>query len=310
MSVHKFSETNLARTVFVETPMLLEVAERATAYLNAGFPVHFSGPAGTGKTSLALYIAHKIGRPLILMHGNDDFHSPDLIGGNYGYRRKQVVDNYIHSVYSLQESLQYQWMDGRVTTACRNGYTLLYDEFTRSRPEVNNILLSVLEERMMSLPSFHKEGHYLNVHPEFRAIFTSNPEEYAGVHKTQIALADRMITIELDNFDQETEVAITVHKSGLPLEEALKIVNIVRTFRKTTKTLNPSIRCSIKMARVTAAQNLPISGTDPFFARICTDLLLSETPNSSKDKKRRAVEQIQNIIHDCCQHEEVDDEKP
>ena len=29
-------------------------------------------------------------------------------------------------------------------------------------------------------------------------IFTSNPEEYAGVHKTQDALLDRMITIAVE----------------------------------------------------------------------------------------------------------------
>lgn len=299
MSVHKFSETNLARTIFVETPMVLDLAERAIAYLNSGFPVHFSGPAGTGKTSLALYIAGKIGRPSILMHGNEDFRSPDLIGGNYGYRRKQVVDNYIQSVYSLQESLQYQWMDGRVTTACRNGYTLIYDEFTRSRPEVNNILLSILEEKMMSLPSFHKEGHYLNVHQEFRAIFTSNPDEYAGVHKSQVALADRMITIELDNFDQETEVAITAQKSGLSFEDAEKVVKIVREFRKSYKTLNPSIRCSIKIARIAASHNLQISGAEPFFDRICLDLLLSEMQKSEKNKND-IIEQVHNIINYCC----------
>jgi len=46
-------------------------------------------------------------------------------------------------------------------------------------------------------------------------IFTSNPEEYAGVHKTQDALRDRMVTIELDHFDEETEIAITEARSGI-----------------------------------------------------------------------------------------------
>jgi len=39
------------------------------------------------------------------------------------------------------------WVDNRLTTACANGNTLIYDEFNRSRPEANNALLSVLEGR-------------------------------------------------------------------------------------------------------------------------------------------------------------------
>ena len=56
---------------------------------------------------------------------------------------------------------------------------------------------------------------YLHVHPNFRAIFTSNPEEYAGVHKTQDALLDRMVTITISQYDRETEMRITAAKSGL-----------------------------------------------------------------------------------------------
>ena len=30
------------------------------------------------------------------------------------------------------------WIDNRLTTACRYGHTLVYDEFTRSRPYKKN----------------------------------------------------------------------------------------------------------------------------------------------------------------------------
>lgn len=103
------------------------------------------------------------------------------------------------------------WMENRLTTACRDGYTLIYDEFNRSRAEANNVLLSVLEEKMLSLPSMGKvRGGYIEVHREFRAIFTSNPEEYAGVHKAPDALMDRLITLDLGHYDRETEIRIAV----------------------------------------------------------------------------------------------------
>ena len=91
-------------------------------------------------------------------------------------------------------------VDNRLTTACREGLTLVYDEFTRSRPEANNALLSVLEEGLLVLPSPNRGGEpdYVPVHPNFAAIFTSNPVEYAGVHQAQDALFERMVTIDLD----------------------------------------------------------------------------------------------------------------
>jgi len=45
------------------------LAERALAYLEVGYAVHFAGAAGTGKTTLAFHVAAKLGRPVTLIHG-------------------------------------------------------------------------------------------------------------------------------------------------------------------------------------------------------------------------------------------------
>src|SRR5579864_6668425 len=199
---------------FVATPHIDDLAERALAYLDAGYAVHFAGPAGTGKTTLAFHVAARRERPVTLIHGDDEFSSSDLIGKDTGYRKSKLVDNYIHSVLKTEENMSTLWMDNRLTMACQQGHTLIYDESNRSRPEANNSLLSVLEERILNLPSLRRSGEgYIEVHPEFRAIFTSNPEEYAGVHKTQDALMDRLITIGIGNFDRETEIRVAMGKS-------------------------------------------------------------------------------------------------
>ncbi|MFQ6030295.1 MAG: AAA family ATPase, partial [Dehalococcoidia bacterium] len=138
---------------FVQTPRVKEIAERALLYLRSGLPVHFRGPAGTGKTTLAMYVAAQLGRPVILLHGDEELGTSDLVGGGHGFRRKSSVDNYIHSVLKTEEDVQLKWVDNRVTVACRHGFTLLYDEFTRARPETNNTLLSVLAERILDLPA-------------------------------------------------------------------------------------------------------------------------------------------------------------
>ena len=141
--------------------------ERALGYLGAGYPINLAGPAGTGKTTLALHLAARLGQPVTLIHGDDEFGSSDLVGNDHGYRKSKLIDNFIHSVVKTEETMRTLWMDNRLTTACRYGHVLIYDEFTRSRPEANNVLLSVLGERLLNLPKPHGTADgYLDVHPK------------------------------------------------------------------------------------------------------------------------------------------------
>jgi gas vesicle protein GvpN len=119
-------------------------------------------------------VAAQLGRPAVLVCGDHEFGTSDLVGAQYGYRRRKVIDHFIQSVLKTDEDLTQHWVDNRLTTACEQGFTLIYDEFTRSRPEANNVLLSVLEEGLLPLPAARGGQNYLKVHPDFTAIFTSN----------------------------------------------------------------------------------------------------------------------------------------
>jgi len=274
---------------FVCTPEVETLTDRALTYLQVGYPIHFSGPAGTGKTTLALHIASKLGRPVTLIHGDDEFGSSDLVGNDYGYRRSKLVDNFIHSVVKTEERVDYRWVDSRLTVACQKGYTLIYDEFNRSRPEANNIFLPVLGERVLILPTTRSRKGYLRVHPEFTAIFTSNPKEYAGVHASQDALLDRVIILDLEHFDRHTEVAITSSRTGLPPGRAKVIVDLVRKLREATEgRCDPTVRACIMIGNVMAAQSK--NGSRLSFEQVCLDVLAKEmSPGGKPDADRRQV---------------------
>ena len=277
---------------FVLSDYVKGVLRRAMTYMKAGFPVHLSGPAGTGKTTIGMYLAARIGRPVILIHGDDEFGTSDLIGGQYGYRRKKTVDNFIHSVLKSEENVSPEWVDNRITVACKHGYTLIYDEFTRSRPEANNVLLPILEEKILDLPAARGEDGYLRVSPDFRAIFTSNPEEYAGVHKAQDALKDRMVTIKLRHYDWESEASIVEAKSGLPRDEAERVVNIVRSIRETRENgLQPSVRASIMIAKVLSVSGSSLKADNNDFVEACLDVLAFDS-NGFKDQSEGEVRQV------------------
>lgn len=273
---------------FVITPTIQAIIERALTYLQAGYAVHFSGPAGAGKTTLAFHVATLLGRPAVLLHGDHEFGSSDLVGRESGYRKSRVVDNYIASVMKFQEEGRALWVDNRITTACRLGHTILYDEFNRSRAEANNPFLSILSEGVLNVPRLHGRGEgYVNVHPDFRAIFTSNPAEYAGVHRTQEALLDRVITLRLGHYDRDTEIAITAGKSGLDAGEAETIVDLVRLCRREGKDPHvPTIRACIAIARVLATRGRKVDVHDPVFVSACHDILGSTGPMASWDVDR------------------------
>ncbi len=287
---------------FVETNEVKKITERALAYIGAGFPVHFRGTSGTGKTTLAMHLASKLRRPVMMIHGDDEFSSSDLIGGEYGYRMRKVVDNFIHSVLKTEEDMQRRWVDNRLTVACKYGFTLIYDEFTRSRPEANNTLLSVLQEKMLDLPNVRGEENYLKVDPHFTAIFTSNPEEYAGVYRTQDALRDRMITIDLDHFNKETEIAIIQAKSGLPKKESAKIIDIVRAFRESGKCeYTPSIRSAIMVAKTLKVRKGAVSKDNPIFRETVLDILASAASRiGSKTHQNKVRQTLDGLIDKYC----------
>lgn len=278
---------------FVETPYVKEITRRALSYIKAGFPVHFRGTSGTGKTTMAMHVASKIGRPLVMIHGDEEFTTSDLVGGEYGYRFKKVVDRFISRVLKVEEDMIKRWVDNRLTVACKYGFTLIYDEFTRSRPEANNILLSILQEKIMGLPVGRGEEPYLKVDPDFTAIFTSNPEEYAGVHRSQDALRDRMITMDLDHFDYETEVAITQARSRISKQNAQMIVNIVRGLRESGGCeFAPTIRGCIMIAKTLKVQNSTPAKSNGSFLQICQDILASETSRIGSRTNQKSVKEV------------------
>lgn len=249
------------------------LAARALTYLQAGVPVHFRGPAGTGKTTLALQLAAGLGRPAILMTGDGWMTAGDLVGKETGVSHRQVVDNFVHNVRKTSTESAAIWSEDRLTAAIENGFTLVYDEFTRSPPRANNPLLMALEERMVILPQRSRAKIYVKAHPEFRVIFTSNPEDYAGVSAPQDALLDRMITFDLDRHARETEIGIVANRSGLDPEACAVIVDIVRKVREEAGAAPGSLRAGIMIAKVVRQLGIAASHQEPQFVQLCIDVL-------------------------------------
>lgn len=280
---------------FVQTEELQSLLERSERYIHAGFPVHFTGAAGVGKTSLALQLASRLGQPVVLLNGNKDLSNVDLLGGYVGYKSKRLIDNYVRTVYKREDEVKEQWSGGRLYEAATKGYTVIYDEFTRSMPETNNLFLSILQEGILPLYGVKQRDTFVNVHPDFKMIFTSNPEEYVGVYETQDALADRLITIHMQeqNIDKQAEVlADRTDISEGDAKTIVKAVSRVKEICQEEDKPSPSFRASVMIAEISSKSDISINTKDDDFFYVCQDVLGAYIYGAKGHKSNEETEKL------------------
>jgi len=252
LSIERVETEFLVPTIekFVETEQVRKLKDRVKLWINAGYPPHIVGPTGCGKTTLAMQVAKELGRPTVWINGDEQMTTTDLIGGYSEMEAESVRDRFIHNVMLAKDRTKYTWVDNPLTLACKYGYTLVYNEFSRAKPGANNVILSVLEEKILELPTMFGEERYIKVHPDFNIIFTSNSIEYAGVHRPQDALLDRMVDICMDYYDFDTEIKIVQAHTGMPPQEAEKVVKVVRILReKLAEPHKPGTRAEIMVCQ-------------------------------------------------------------
>jgi gas vesicle protein GvpN len=109
------------------------------------------------------------------------------------------------------------------------------------------------------------------------------------VHEAQDALSDRLVTMDLEYYDRETEIRITSARSNLNCEDVARIVDIVRNFRASGEYDQvPTMRSCIMISRVVSQQNLCTKVDDARFVNVCLDVLESKTAYTSQARDRRA----------------------
>lgn len=275
---------------FVETETVKKYEDRVMLWVKAGYPVHIIGPTGCGKTALAIRVAEKLRKPVIWINGDETVSTTDLVGGYSKIEMTSLRDKYIHNVHKSRDTIEPIWVSNPLALACEHGYTLIYNEFSRTKPEANNILLSILEEGILELPTKFGEERYVKVHPNFNLILTSNNIEYAGVHRPQDALLDRIATVHMDYYDEDTEIKIVqAHAKKTAYKDVERIINLIRSLRKKLDgPEKPGTRPAIMIALGLEANGEQC--TKELFEQICIDAI------GSKFKDLKDTEEKTKII--------------
>lgn len=127
------------------------------------------------------------------------------------------------------------------------------------------------------MPPSGDRSEYVRVHRDFRAIFTSNPEEYCGVHSTQDALLDRLITINIPEPDELTQQEILVQKTAIDREGAMLIVRLVKAFRLRSGIEKSGLRSCLMIAKICQEHEIWVMPENAEFRDLCQDILLSRS---------------------------------
>ncbi len=266
---------------FVDCPETEAIARRIRRWVSVDRPVHLVGPTGCGKTALAMRVATERDRPVVWINGDADLDTTDLVGDYDEQERVSIRDKYIHNVTKSTDIVRDRWVDNPLTVAVREGATLVYNEFSRTKPAANNVLLSVFEEGILELPGQRGDDRIVEVHPEFRAVLTSNDVEYAGVHEPQDALLDRLVGVYMDYYNFETEVRIVrSHVPEAPESLVGDCVEVLRTVREEFE-WNLGTRGAI----IAAEGLMSVSEEerdDDLFVEVMTDVLSSKVAGRSE----------------------------
>lgn len=133
--------------------------------------VRLYGPPGAGKTSL---VAAAFGGDVITIQGHPDLTAATLCGQ-----------------YLPGPDGHWQWVDGPLTRAMREGKVLLFDEISRAPKDVDDVLLPTVDQRRELILSDRPDLAPITAEAGFMVVATYNNNDY-GTRPLSGALLRRL----------------------------------------------------------------------------------------------------------------------
>jgi len=202
------------------------------------------GPSGTGKTHIVYLVAELAGLPLWEINCGLQTSVFDLFGRYIGLGKEN-------------------WIDGLITSWCRNGGILYLDEANMMKQDIATRLNPILDQRG-HLVLTEKDNEMIQRNKDAFLIISMNPvsSEFAGTKPINAAMRRRM-SVWL-NFDymsvgakiDEKEIDLVVKKAGIDRMDAEKIIKVGAELRKQYKSgelpYGPSIGDLLNWAKLIA----------------------------------------------------------
>ena len=191
-------------------PVADEIALFEAAHA-ARMPVMLKGPTGCGKTRFVEHMAWRLGKPLVTVACNEDMTASDLVGR------------------FLLDATGTRWQDGPLTFAARHGAICYLDEVVEARQDTT-IAIHPLTDNRRVLP-LEKKGELLRAHPDFQLVISYNPGYQALMKDLKQSTKQRFGALDFTWPEQDVEVEIVAHETGIDPALAGKLVAIAERAR-------------------------------------------------------------------------------
>ncbi len=266
-ALDEFADVEDARRRLGEVGYLADSRLATTVFLQSrlGKPVLLEGPAGVGKTQLALSLARATGRRLLRLQcyeGQDE--TKALYEWDYGKQLlytqilREKIGQLVADTKDLEEAVERIAQQESVFFSERflaprpllqaidsdEPVVLLIDEVDRADEALEAVLLECLAEFQISIPEI---GTVKAKHQPFVILTSNNSRDLSA------ALKRRCLHLFLDYPTPERELEILRSKdTGLADSLAMRLVEVVRGLRELELRKAPSISETIDWARTLA----------------------------------------------------------
>jgi len=198
----------------------VQMAILATA-VERGTNVWFTGPSGTGKSTIAKQFCATVGRPFVRIGMTDQTEINDLVGGMAMVNGSTV------------------WQDGALTRAMRQpGTVILIDELTFARAGVQAIIQNVADEhRMLTIDA---TGEVVKAADGVVFVVADNTAGagdegglYAGTNVSNVACVNRFGRMVLvDYLSAQREAEAVANHTACPIAAARHLADFVAQARR------------------------------------------------------------------------------
>ena len=204
--------------------------------IHTGTNTMLIGPAGTGKTELAVFLGKELGKD-VKIYDMGSMHDPmSQLLGTHRLEKDGGATRSVFDYSTFVEDIQ------------KPGIIVL-DELSRATPMTNNILFPVLDfrrELCVEMAGDHDKRR-IKVHDECVFIATANiGVEYTGTMSLDKALLSRMFPVELGFMPEATEVNFLAERAGIAMSDAGIIVNRVNKLRSMYRSGEVSAEVSVR----------------------------------------------------------------
>lgn len=141
--------------------------------------------------------------------------------------------------HAVPQGSSFQWVDGLLTRAVKNGWMFVADEINAADEEAVMPLNGLTEDRDSRYLTIEERSEVIEPHPRFRFIATRNPVTYSGVSEMNAALESRAYVVKFDYHEEEAIQEIITDNTNIlenegenELEQLVSLAQDIRQFEQ------------------------------------------------------------------------------